>query len=165
MARNVFYSFHYKPDVTRVAKIRNIGAIEGNKPAPDNSWESIKNTGDAAVKKWIAEQMKGRSCTLVLAGSETAGRKWITHEISESWNEGMGVAVVYIHGIRDLAGSTTVKGNNPMDSVTFKNNGKTLSTIAKAYTPTGATSQDRYNWISNNIEAIIEEAVKIRKAN
>lgn len=163
MARNVFYSFHYKPDVTRVAKIRNIGAIEGNKPAPDNSWESIKDTGDYAIKNWIASQMRGRSCTLVLAGSQTAGRKWITHEVSESWNNGMGVAVIYIHGIKDLAGATTAKGNNPMDSVTFSGNGKMLSTIARAYTPVGSSSQERYNWIARNIGAIVDEAVRIRK--
>lgn len=165
MARNVFYSFHYKPDATRVAKIRNIGVIEGNKPAPDNSWESIKNTGDQAIKNWISSQLKGRSCTLVLAGSETAGRKWITHEISESWNGGMGVAVVYIHGIKDLSGTTTAKGNNPMDSVTFSKGGGKLSSVAKAYSPTGSTSQERYNWIAKNIGAIVDEAIKIRKAN
>jgi len=41
MARKCFYSFHYKPDNWRVSKIRNIGAIEGNKPASDNDGETI----------------------------------------------------------------------------------------------------------------------------
>ncbi len=165
MARQVFYSFHYKPDVTRVAKIRNIGAIEGNKPAPDNDWEKVAGGGEAAIKKWIAAQMKGRSCTLVLAGSQTAGRKWITHEIAESWNQGMGVAVIYIHGISDIQGNVDAKGNNPLDSVTLGSTKKKLSSIARAYDPSGADSKARYNWISNNIEAILEEALAIRKAN
>jgi hypothetical protein len=43
--RQVFYSFHYKPDSWRVSQVRNIGAIEGNKPAPDNDWETISKTG------------------------------------------------------------------------------------------------------------------------
>lgn len=162
MARNVFYSFHYKPDVTRVAKIRNIGVIEGNRPATDNSWESIKASGDAAIKKWISDQMKGRSCTLVLAGSETAGRKWINHEIIQSWDEGMGVAVIYIHGIKNIHGTITSKGNNPLASVTHGPTKKPLSTIAKAYTPVGATSADKYNWIAANVSSIIEEAIEIR---
>lgn len=32
--RQIFYSFHYKPDNWRVAQVRNIGSVEGNKPAP-----------------------------------------------------------------------------------------------------------------------------------
>ncbi len=33
--------------------------------------------------------MKYRSCTVVLVGENTANRKWINHEIVESWNAGM----------------------------------------------------------------------------
>ena len=73
--RQVFYSFHYKPDNWRVSQVRNIGTIEGNKPAPDNDWETIVNTGEAEIKKWIAGQMKGRSCTIILVGNQTANRK------------------------------------------------------------------------------------------
>ena len=62
MAHRAFYSFHYKPDNWRAATVRNIGAIDGNKPAPDNDWETIKEGGDVAIKKWIADQLKGRSC-------------------------------------------------------------------------------------------------------
>nr|WP_304441087.1 TIR domain-containing protein [Ignatzschineria sp. F8392] len=32
--------------------------------------------------------MKGRTCTVILAGKNTANRKWINHEIVESWNKG-----------------------------------------------------------------------------
>lgn len=53
MARRVFYSFHYQPDVTRVAKLRNIGVIEGNRPCTDNDWETVKRDGDAAIERWI----------------------------------------------------------------------------------------------------------------
>ena len=38
MARRVFYSFHYSPDNWRAAMVRNIGSIEGNRPATDNGW-------------------------------------------------------------------------------------------------------------------------------
>ena len=33
------------------------------------------------IKEWIADQMKGRTCTVILAGANTANRKWINHEI------------------------------------------------------------------------------------
>jgi len=95
--RQVFYSFHYKPDSWRASIIRNIGVIGGNKPASDNDWEKITAGGDTKIEKWIAEQMKGRTCTIVLIGSNTSGRKWINHEISKSWNRGMGVVGIYIH--------------------------------------------------------------------
>lgn len=91
LARRCFYSFHYMPDNWRVAIVRSIGIIEGNKPATDNDWESVEKAGDTAIKSWIAAQMKGRSCTVVMVGTNTADRKWINHEIIRSWNEGMGV--------------------------------------------------------------------------
>ena len=61
-------------------------------PATDNDWETITEGGDATIKNWIAGQMKGRSCTIVLVG--TANRKWINHEIVTSWNADMVNAVV-----------------------------------------------------------------------
>ena len=66
MARRVFYSFHYDRDNWRVATVRKIGAVEGNSPAKDNDWETVKKGGDAAIKRWIGNQMDRRTCTVVL---------------------------------------------------------------------------------------------------
>jgi MTH538 TIR-like domain (DUF1863) len=41
MVRNCFYSFHYKSDNARASQVRNIGVIEGNRPASDNDWEAV----------------------------------------------------------------------------------------------------------------------------
>jgi hypothetical protein len=163
--RQVFYSFHYDRDCWRAATVRSIGAIEGNRPAPDNDWETIKKGGDLAIKKWIQDQLKGRSCTVVLIGTETAGRKWINHEISESWNAGMGVVGLRIHGLKNKDGYISDKGGNPFDHVTFTNSGKELSSIVECYTPTGENSKERYAWICDHISNIIEKAIKIRAAN
>ncbi len=165
MARNCFYSFHYKPDCQRAAQIRQIGVIEGNSPASDNDWEKVTTGGEPAIKKWISDQMVGKSCTIVLVGSNTADRKWINHEIVESWNKGMGVVGIYIHGIKNLNQETSTKGNNPFDSITFNSSGKKLSTIVKCYNPSGETSKEKYSWISENLAAMVEEAIKIRKEN
>ena len=81
MARRVFFSFHYKPDCTRAAKVRNMGVVEGNKPASDNDWEEITEGGDAAIQQWIDEPARRKSCNVVLIGENTAGRKWINYEI------------------------------------------------------------------------------------
>lgn len=142
--RQVFYSFHYKPDYWRASTIRSIGAIEGNKPAPDNNWETITNGGDDAVKKWISAQMKYRSCTIVLVGNKTANRKWINHKIVKSWNNGMGVVGIYIHGIKNSQGCITEKGNNPFDYILYGDDGKKLSSIVKCYNPDGTNSKERY---------------------
>lgn len=163
--RQVFYSFHYKPDCWRASTVRSIGAIEGNKPAPDNDWETITRGGDDAIKKWINDQMKYRSCAIVLIGSNTAGRKWINYEIVRAWDEGMGVVGIYIHGLKDNDGHISEKGNNPFDYITHGNNDKKLSAIVKCYNPAGENSKERYDWISKYISDAVEEAIKIRANN
>src|SRR5471030_1563080 len=102
MARKVFYSFHYQPDCSRAAQVRNMGVVDGTVPASDNDWESVKKGGDAAIKKWIDGQLNGTSCAVVLIGANTAGRKWIKYEIESAWNAGKGVLGIYIHGLKDL---------------------------------------------------------------
>lgn len=165
MARSCFFSFHYKPDSHRAAQIRQIGSIEGNRPASDNDWESIKNGSDPAIERWIENQMRGRSCTVVLVGANTAGRKWITHEIVKSWDKGMGVVGIRIHGIKNLSGEIASYGNNPFDHVTHGPTKKKLSSIVKCYNPSGSTSKEKYAWIVKYLEDAVEEAITIRKQN
>lgn len=162
MSRRCFYSFHYVPDCHRAAQVRQIGSIEGNRPATDNDWETVKRGGDAAIKRWIKEQMYGKSCSVVLVGSGTANRKWINYEIVESWNAGMGVVGIRIHGLKNLAGEVSVKGENPFDYITHTPTKKKLSAIVKCYDPSGATSKDRYAWISQYLSSAVEEAIRIR---
>jgi hypothetical protein len=165
MARKCFYSFHYNPDNWRVSKIRNMGAVEGNQPAKDNAWETIVGGGDKKIKEWIDGQMKGRTCTVILAGTNTADRKWINYEIKESWNKGMGVLVIFIHNITDSAEKQSSKGANPLYYVTHGPAQKRLSVIAPSYDPPRTTSKGVYSYISDNIEDWIEEAIKIRNEN
>ena len=69
MARKVFFSFHYVPDNWRASQVRQIGSIEGNQAISDNDWEKVTKAGDLAIKNWIAGQMSGKSCEVVLIGS------------------------------------------------------------------------------------------------
>lgn len=160
MARKAFYSFHYKPDGHRASQVRNMGVIEGNQTVSDNDWESITSSGDDAIKKWIAEQMSGKSCAVVLIGNGTAGRKWINHEIIEAWNAKKGVVGVYIHNLKNLSGDQASKGSNPFASLTV---GDTkMSSIVKAYDPPSAVSTSVYSHIKDNLEDWVEEAISIR---
>lgn len=163
MARRVFFSFHYQPDSWRASQVRNIGAIEGNRPASDNDWESITRTGDAAIKRWIGQQMAGRSCAAVLIGTNTAGRKWINYEIEKAWNDRRGVFGVHIHKLKNVFGNQSSKGSNPFWHVAV--GGVRLSSIVKTYDPPYSTSTYVYDYIKENIEDWIEEAIKIRDQN
>ena len=167
MARRCFYSFHYQPDSWRASTVRQIGAIEGNQPASDNDWESI-STGpdhDTRIQRWIADQMRGRTCTIVLVGEGTAKRKWINHEIIKSWNDGLGVVGIRIHGLKNRFGETAAVGENPFDHIKHEPSQKALSTLVKCYNPAGSISQERYAWITQHLSNAVEEAIRIRNAN
>lgn len=154
--RQVFYSFHFDNDVMRVQQIRNIGAIEGNTPVSANEWEEARKR-PGAIEKWIDDNMKYRSCVLVLVGEDTANRPWVKYEIKKAWADGKGLLGIYIHNIKCPRNGKSSQGANPFDQFTLS--GKKLSSIVKCYNP---SATDAYNDIAQNIESWIEEAIRIR---
>lgn len=165
MARIVFYSFHYIPDNWRASQVRNMGVIDGNPPCSDNDWESIKRGGEEKIKKWIDEQMNGKSCVVVLIGTETASRKWIIHEIIKGWNDGKGVLGIHIHNLQNSDARQSLKGHNPFANIKYGTSGKMLSSIVKTYDPPFTDSKSVYQYIKNNLSTWVEEAITIRKNN
>ncbi len=162
MARKVFFSFHYDADKWRASQVRNMGALEGNVPCSDNDWEAVKKGGDKAIENWIADQLAGRSCTVVLVGGQTASRKWVVFEVQESWNAKKGVVGVRIHNLKDESSNQGAYGANPFDRLTLQNGSKLLSSVVKLYDPPGWTSTDVYKHIKENISSWVEEAITIR---
>jgi len=162
MARRVFFSFHYKPDNWRASQVRNMGVIDGNRPCSDNDWEKVTQGGDDEIKKWIDDQMSGKSCAVVLIGGKTAGRKWINHEIVKAWNDEKGVVGVYVHELQDSDENQATKGSNPFASIKYGDSGKMLSSVVKAYDPPYSSSKNVYNHIKENLEDWVEEAISIR---
>jgi hypothetical protein len=163
MARRVFCSFHYEPDCSCAAQVRNMGVVEGNKPANDNEWERITRGGAAAIRRWIERELDGKSCNVVLIGENTAGRRWINYEIKEAWNSKKGVVGVYIHRLRDLDGNQSAKGDNPLEHFRLDGSNKKLWAIVKAYNPPYTNSKDVYAYIKDNLFDWIEEAIEIRQ--
>jgi len=155
--RQVFYSFHFDNDVMRVQQVRNIGAIEDNKPVSVNEWEKIRKSDDS-IKKWIADNMDHRSCVVVLVGKDTANRPWVKYEIKKAWKDEKGLVGIYIHNLKDPRYGKSSKGTNPFEQFTVGE--KSLSSIVKCYNP---DSDDAYNDIKNNLEDWVEEAIQIRK--
>ncbi|HTN18468.1 MAG TPA: TIR domain-containing protein, partial [Chitinophagaceae bacterium] len=130
--RQIFYSFHYDNDVFRVQQIRNIGALEQNEPISINDWETVKKGGDKAIQQWIDDNMKNRSCVIVLIGQETSNRKWVKYEIGKAWNAGKGIVGIYIHNLKCPRNGICKQGANPFDQFSLSD-GRKLSSVVKCY--------------------------------
>lgn len=153
MKRKVFYSFHFDNDVMRVQQIRNMGLLEGDEPVSPNTWEQIKRT-DQGVKNWINQNLNGKSCLVVLIGSQTASRPWVNYEIRRAWEEGKAVVGVYIHRLNCPRHGFGTKGDNPFDQITFRRDGRVIKPLV--YEP---SFYDAYNDIKNNLSTWVENAI------
>lgn len=86
---------------------------------------------------------------------------WVKYEIEKAWNDKLGVVGVCIHGLRDLASqSTSAKGPNPFDGFNVK--GTPFANIVTLYDPPGWNSKQVYASINDNLEKLVEDAIKIR---
>lgn len=118
MARKTFFSFHYERDNWRAAQIRNASLTQkedaGFIDAVD--WEEVKKKGQAAIEKWIQDQLHNTTCTVVLIGAETSTRPYVAYEVEQSRIRGNGLIGIYIHNVKDAQGKTDTKGANPLPS-------------------------------------------------
>lgn len=127
MARKVFFSFHYERDVRRVTQVRNSWVLRPEseaQPFYDKAEfeEAKKRAG--GIEKWIEEQMKGTSVTVVLFGAATFDREWVRHEIKRSYQLGKGILAIDIHNVKDPQKGTDVQGKNPLGYWHVEKNGK-----------------------------------------
>lgn len=155
--RQVFYSFHYDKDVMRVQQVRNIGALEDNQPVAPNNWEQVKRGGDNSIKKWIDDNMKYRSCVVVLVGEETAHRDWVNYEIRKAWEDGKGLLAIRIHNLKCPRNGTGVIGPNPFDSIRFTQANRVI--VPEIYNPHPLYPNSH---IAENLEGWIEAAIRQR---
>lgn len=160
MRRRVFYSFHFANDAWRASEVRLMGALEGDEPVSYNEWEKVRRGGSRAIQNWVDNQMIGKSCVVVLVGSETASRPWIHYEIKKGWTSGKGVLGIRIHGLKDASGNTHVRGDNPFDG--FRLGAVPLSSIVNCWNPSGDDSKRVYASIKVNLARLVEESIAIR---
>ena len=174
--RQVFFSFHYANDCWRAGQVRNMGIVSNDSTFSDNDWEEVREKSTPKIEEWINDQMKMRSCVVLLIGEHTQGRKWINYEIEQAWKKGKGIVGIYIHGLKDVFGKQAEKGNNPFEdffidtkinyianrSNPLDGNERKLSSVIKAYDPPYLTSDYVYGYIKANIANWIEEAIEIR---
>ena len=159
MARRTFFSFHYKNDVTRANIVRNSWLTKPNRASTgfidSVEFEKIKKGGDAAIKKWIREQLYGTSVTVVLIGSETNSRDYIKYELQQSYARGNGMIGIYIHKVKNLFGYTSSKGSNHFGEI-----GKDIYGNSVYFSST----YECYDWVTDdgysNLGKWIEKAAK-----
>lgn len=158
MARQTFFSFRYENDNWRAGIVRNSYVTQDRKAAgffDSAEWEEVKKKKDSEIEKWIDEQLKGTSVTVVLIGSDTYGKKWINYEIKASHNKGNGMLGIYIHNLKNSKGETATKGKNPFEYYEFKSNGKVVTYPVYDY-----IDDDGYKNMGDWIEAAAKLAGK-----
>lgn len=152
MARKVFFSFYFDRDSRRVAQVRNAHAIGYYEKPPfldAAEWETVKRSGESAVKKWIDDNLFGSSVTIVLIGAETYTRPWVRYEIEESYKRNNGLLGVTIHNINDPLTGRDYAGLNPFANVN-DSTGIPLSHTIPIYDWVNENGRDNiHRWIEN----------------
>ncbi len=161
MARKAFFSFHYKNDVWRANIVRNSWVTKDDKEAAGfidaADFEKIEKEGDTAIKKWIDEQLKGTSVTVVLIGSETNSRPYVKYELQKSHEKGNGMLGIYIHQIKDKNGNTCGKGSNHFGPIGKDSKGNDVF-FSSEYPCYDWVDDDGYNNMGKWIEAAAKKA-------
>lgn len=160
MARKIFFSFHFERDAQRAGVVRNSWVTKSDREEAGFwdavEWEEVKKKDEEFVKKWIRDQMKGSSVTVVLIGKETNDRKYVDYEIEQTTSEKKGLLGIYIHNIKDFNKQIDEKGKNPFDYWHQKTNDGQKKYYSEIY--------KTYDWINddgyNNFADWIEETAK-----
>ena len=126
MARRTYFSFHYKPDVTRAWVVRNSwvtklaqGEREDAGFFDSSVFEAAQRESDDALKRFLREGLRNTTVTCVLVGSETSLRRWVRYETFHSFIRGNGLLAVRIHTIAGFNKLAAAKGWNPFDNMAF----------------------------------------------
>jgi hypothetical protein len=126
MARRTFFSFHYKPDVSRAWIVRNSwvtkvaqGTREDAGFFDSSVFEASQREGDDALKRFLREGLSNTTVTCVLVGAETCLRRWVRYEIFRSFMRGNGLLAIRIHSLGSLHTPATATGTNPFECVAF----------------------------------------------
>ena len=131
MARRTFFSFHYKPDVTRAWVVRNSwvtkvaqGEREDAGFFDSSVFEAKQRESDDVLKMFLREGLKNSTVTCVLVGAKTALRRWVRYEIMRSFVRNNGLLAIRIHSIAGFDKKTCASGSNPFNALAFvvKNN-------------------------------------------
>ena len=127
MARRTFFSFHYKPDVSRAWVVRNSwvtkiaqGEREDAGFFDSSVFEAKQRESDEVLKRFLREGLANTTVTCVLVGKQTTLRRWVRYEIFRSFIRGNGLLAIRINSIPNLNKETSDAGSNPFDNLAFR---------------------------------------------
>jgi hypothetical protein len=133
VARRTFFSFHYKPDVTRAWVVRNSWVTKVARGEREDAgffdssvFEAKEREGVEILKRFLRDGLRNSTVTCVLVGAETALRRWVRYEIFRSFVRGNGLLAVRVHTIAGLNKLQCVEGANPFDNLAFTVDGDQL---------------------------------------
>ena len=118
MARRTFFSFHYKPDVTRAQVVKKSQIVKDREDSgflDSSAFEEAQRKDANSLKKFLRKEMDGSSVVCVLVGAETALRRWVRFEIMQGIWDARGLLGIRIHTIADFNQMTASAGPNPFD--------------------------------------------------
>jgi hypothetical protein len=158
VARRTFFSFHFERDIWRASQVRNSWVTKDRESAgfwDAAAWEEVKKKGEDAVHRWIDDQLRNTSVTVVLIGAETADRPYVGYEIQQSYDKGNGILGIYIHSMKDASGEMDTQGRNALSNWQVEKDGR--KTLLSGIYPS-------YDWINDkgreNMGDWIEAAAK-----
>lgn len=108
MARHVFFSFKYHPDIFRVNAIRNQNQILKSSSTGywDNSlYEKSLASNPEYIKSKIREGLNGTSVTVILVTRTTYKSKYVNYEYEKSVERGNGILQLDVSDMKDLSGN------------------------------------------------------------
>ncbi len=163
MARKAFFSFHYERDVWRAGQVRNSWITKPDRETAgfwdSSDWEEVKKKGDAAIKKWIDDQLIGTSVTVVLIGAETSNRDYVKYELEKSWSRGNGILGIHIHNLKNSKGETDNKGSSAFGPI-FKSTNDDKQYFYERFSTYDWIDDDGYNNLGKWVEAAAKQAGK-----
>jgi hypothetical protein len=159
MNRRVLYSFDYQHDFNRAAQVASMKGVDGHL-SPSAEWRLVVEE-ELETQRWISKRLCGKSCVVVLIGSDTARQDWIKREIESAWQLGQGVLGIHIHRLRDSQNQQAHKGPNPLVSAAVGD--VRLHMIAKTYDPPLSQSHLVFSYIEDNLADWVEEAIWVRR--
>jgi len=124
MARRTFFSFHYQRDVHRAEIVKNSWVTKPNREEAgffnSSVFESKQRTSDDALKRFLDDGLFNCSVTCVLAGNQTAWRRWVRYELLRSFVEGKGLLAVSIHAVPRFNQGPDIAGPNPLSLLGYE---------------------------------------------
>lgn len=146
MARRTFFSFHYKPDVTRAQVVKRSQIVKDREDAgflDSSAFEEAQRKDPDSLKRFLRKEMEGASVVCALVGTETAMRRWVRFEIMQGILDERGILGIRIHTIANLNQMTATAGPNPFDLLGVYVNDK------KMYFTERASSSEKWTYATD----------------